>query len=318
MSNSNLLSSQRLYIKEGEHYEIDSESLLPYEHVAILGHGGSAVVEKVRDSVTQLVYARKVFRVLSRRLDLVSELYQREVQIIRRLAPHHHVIRVFATYRIKRELAVILEPVADGGDLASYLSSFRDLGTTDPLRLERQDVLLRAFGCLAVGLSHLHECNIRHKDIKPHNILIHEDSIIYTDFGVARDYNGDNSTTDGHPGSFTMRYCSPEVADHDTRNRKSDVFSLGCVFLEILASLHPGERLDELLDGGPYYEMVDEIQAVLENCSAPIIPRVIRDMLYKHPGKRPSANDLADTLREAGNKHFCDQCKRHPQQKVCK
>ncbi|KAF2178860.1 kinase-like protein, partial [Zopfia rhizophila CBS 207.26] len=231
-----------LHIKEGSHYEIADVSVLPYQHIAILGHGGSAVVEKVKDSVTNSVYARKVYKMLTGGRYQVKEAYHREIQTIRRLSPHPHIIRVFATYRTGRTLAVILHPVADGGDLASFLSHYRDLGDGDLVAQQSMKIILnRAFGCLAKGLAFMHQKTIRHKDIKPHNILIHQGSVVYTDFGLAKDYSNGSSTSEGHPGQFSRRYCSPEVADHGIRNRKSDIFSLGCVFLEMFATLFPGE-----------------------------------------------------------------------------
>jgi serine/threonine protein kinase len=45
----------------------------------------------------------------------------------------------------------------------------------------------------------MHEQTIRHKDIKPQNILIHRGSAIYTDFGISLDFAQQDSTTTGHP-----------------------------------------------------------------------------------------------------------------------
>lgn len=160
-------SSQKLHIKAGDHLELDNlpangNGMIPYEHVRMLGHGGSASVEMVRDTNTGSVYARKTIRnVYTRNLAEAKWKLFNEVKIMERLASHHHIIRVHATYIQKRELAIILDPVADGGDLASFLQDYRDSGyslerETDVQRLEQNTILLSAHGCLASGLEFMY------------------------------------------------------------------------------------------------------------------------------------------------------------------
>lgn len=182
---------------------------------------------------------------------------------MRRLADHHHVVKLHASYVVGRELALILTPVADDGDLADFLHAYRDLSLsgTQPKsdRLvdslaSMQRTLENAYGCLAAGLAFMHEQTIRHKDIKPQNILVHRGSVLYTDFGISIDFSTlGHSTTTGRADSFTRRYCAPEVAEHQKRNSKSDVFSLGCVFLEITAAMYSKDLPESSLKG-PFYE----------------------------------------------------------------
>ncbi|KAF2446865.1 hypothetical protein P171DRAFT_471322 [Karstenula rhodostoma CBS 690.94] len=75
---------------------------------------------------------------------------------------------------------------------------------------------------------------VRHKDIKPRNILVHYGNIIFVDFGLTFDFFGaDSDTTINMVNGMTPRYCAPEVADCLPRNKSADVWSLGVVFLEI-------------------------------------------------------------------------------------
>ncbi|KAF2738108.1 kinase-like protein, partial [Polyplosphaeria fusca] len=223
--------ADKVYINEGDHIDVEDTARLPYELLSVLGYGGSAVVEEVKDIYTQKVFARKVFRVLTRTLPQVREMFEKEIMIIRRLAPHPHIVKAFATYTTKRSLAVIIDPVADGGNLAELLAARRDCNQSDRLAYDR--IIKTGFGCLAKGLAFIHSNSIRHKDIKPQNILVHQSRLLYTDFGISNDFSNSRSTTEGHPGPFTMRYCAPEVVDWGERNSKSDIFSLGCVFLEM-------------------------------------------------------------------------------------
>jgi serine/threonine protein kinase len=90
--------------------------------------------------------------------------------------------------------------------------------------------------------------------------------MIFTDFGIAFDASGQDTTTTGAPGAFTDRYRAPEVADESRRNRKSDVFSLGCVFLEVKQLLAPDANI-ETSDLRPYWQRASEIRDKLTDLS---------------------------------------------------
>lgn len=119
-----------------------------------------------------------------------------------------------------------MEPVAQT-DLSRYLKcdSFSD-----------EDIsMLRGFlGCLVNAVAFLHSKNIRHKDLKPGNILIHDSTVLITDFGIALDWTSlGHDTTQGHPEAYTNSYVAPEVVAAKPRNVSSDIWPLGCVFIDI-------------------------------------------------------------------------------------
>jgi serine/threonine protein kinase len=309
----------RLTINKGDHLELKEEEKkdLPYVLEKNLGIGGSASVEMVRDINTNLIYARKIIRnVYTRNLNTVKLSFLNEVRVMRLLASHHHIIQVFATYIAQRELALILSPVADSGDLHDFLGKYEDAGIHSPGRGEKTLLLYRAFGCLVSGLAFMHGQRVRHKDIKPQNILVHQGSVLYTDFGISLDFSKQaQSTTIGNPQSYTKRYCAPEVADWGNRNSKSDIFSLGCVFIEIIAALQPSLIPDALLEG-PYHEKLSEQELssyfteVLDNKFSDDFVLVLVGMLHPDPNVRPKAADLKDTLFtvRSGFNMFCDLC----------
>ncbi|KAF2016271.1 kinase-like protein [Aaosphaeria arxii CBS 175.79] len=251
--------SPYLEITEGSDLELDDIDVksLPYQHIENLGSGGSAIVERVQDMNTGLVYARKTLRDISYRdRKRLREQFHNEVKVMRRLGDHPHTTTLFATYTTRRDLVLIVSPVADGGNLADFLAHHRDWGNAAS-QLHHVAVLNRAFGCLASGLAFMHGQGVRHKDIKPQNILVHDGHVLYTDFGISREFLEAQSTTGDNPGSFTRRYCAPEVADWGDRNRSADIFSLGCVFLEVLVALFPRIAPAGILDGA-YHITVHE------------------------------------------------------------
>ncbi|KAI9843153.1 MAG: hypothetical protein M1837_006606 [Sclerophora amabilis] len=304
----------------GEHHDLSLPLQVPYRLIRNLGFGTYGSVEEVEDIVTNQVYARKVIKdVQSGSVSDAKKRYKSEIAIIRRLSAHKHIIRLFASYTFGRDLCLILQPVANSGDLAEMLSKIRESGA--PASTEQQEILQRAFGCLASGLEFMHKQRIRHKDIKPQNVLIHKKEIIYTDFGIALDSSlllG--PTTSGRPIALSQRYAAPEVVDWDSRNALSDVFSLGCIYVELLAALEPELVPAELLQSR-FHMNIEKLIEVLENASPTnqhlrLICRICTWMLPRKASQRVSASQLFvkgfenfEGDRDACKaQFFCDSC----------
>lgn len=119
-----------------------------------------------------------------------------------------------------------MDPVAEW-DMQAFL-------TRTDLRPSDFACIRQAFGCLCAAILYLQENKCRHKDIKPQNILIKSGKVFITDFGIARDWTGKGrSTTIGSAGAFSPEYAAPEVVEQEARNSSSDMWSLGCVYLDM-------------------------------------------------------------------------------------
>ena len=119
-------------------------------------------------------------------------------------------------------------PVADC-DLKAFL---------EQQPFEQCSLLRQFFGCLCSAVQYLHSQKCRHKDLKPGNILIKNNTVFITDFGTAWDWSDlSRGTTVGKSGPYTPRYAAPEVTEWEARNESSDIWSLGCVFLDILVAI---------------------------------------------------------------------------------
>jgi serine/threonine protein kinase len=305
-------------IEQGQDYEDVDEALLPFVHVQHLGHGHSGTVEEVRDRNTGEVYARKTIRITGTKQKRVerTRIFRNEVGIIRGLGGHCHIIAVHATYVTKRDFGILLSPVASDGDLELFLDNYNqnygDSAETPSLNPQTQAmarVLQQGFGCLAAGLAFIHMKRIRHKDIKPRNILVHKGMLIYTDFGYSFDSNGfSRSTTEGRPDFLTRRYSPPEAIQHEKRNSKSDIYSLGCVFLNMFSALTQAIAYDEdsIFSAimGSIHEQLDS--AVLPPRWAFMSP-IIKSMTMYERCDRPAAQLVATTC--VANEGFsCSHC----------
>lgn len=223
---------KHLYFKQGEP--------LPFERKATLGSGGFGQVDKVLSLISFKEYARK--RVPRRSLTTGRgaesiKQFVAEIEVLKRLN-HRHVVEFVGSYTDPKYMGLIMSPVADM-DLAAYLAH------ADSSKYAEMRTF---FGCLAKALEFLHEQNIRHKDIKPGNILVHCGNVLLTDFGLSFDFtDATGSTTISMVNGMTPRYCAPEVALQEPRNTASDVWSLGVVFTEMIVILK-GRTL-EYMDG---------------------------------------------------------------------
>jgi len=111
----------------------------------------------------------------------------------------------------------------------------------------RDQRLREFFGCLSRAIQYLHDKRVRHRDIKPANILIHEDRVKIADFGLSLNWAERSSTTASTGPGGTPRYYAPEVAQYKRRSSSSDIWSLGCIFLEMVTVLS-GRTVDDLLE----------------------------------------------------------------------
>ncbi|KAL1640217.1 hypothetical protein SLS58_007168 [Diplodia intermedia] len=186
-----------------------------------------------------------MFFLRSRKPQVVHAIKE-EARILSRLR-HRHIASVIGTYCWKNQFGILMEPIAET-DLATFLEN-SDL---EPRDRDRNRLLLGWSMCLLQAVNYIHEMKIKHRDIKPSNILIKDGTnVLLTDFGISRDTEADSTTGSyGLVGAFTPMYSPPEFFEEGTRRGKSaDIFSLGCVFLEMcVAVLAPPGSLERFND----------------------------------------------------------------------
>jgi len=203
-----------------------------------------------------------------------------------------------------------MSPVAD-----SDLKAFYSLVANDPGRLK---ILGSFFGCLTSALAYLHNKQIRHRGIKPENILVKGDKVYLTDFGISLDWESLSRSTTTDDSGKTLLYCAPEVAYFEKRNSSSDIWSLGCVFLEIttiLARLKIGDLQSYFREkNGNYrfYTNIDMIPGWVERLnsnsaledSTPL--EWATEMLQSDAAQRPTAAALYQSV--GAMERFCGNC----------
>lgn len=150
----------------------------------------------------------------------------REIEILRSLS-HPHIVKFVAAYRQNSSLHLVMSPIAQ----LTLQDWFLVAPDKDEYDLHRAHTWI---GCLSSALSYIHSKNIRHADLSPKNILLKGSEIFITDFGISRPVSESDSTSSSISPS-TPLYAPLEIAEHLPHGRKADIFSLGCVVLEVLS-----------------------------------------------------------------------------------
>ena len=128
------------------------------------------------------------------------------------------------------------------------IMEYTDMGTLEKLLRENRDSnlmfsnaeLKKIFLQLANGMKDIAECNLIHRDIKPCNILIFEDNLKITDFGLAK-ITDKSTRSNSLKGWRTDKYASPEVWEKRQNTIQMDMYSMGIIFYELATLKYPYE-----------------------------------------------------------------------------
>jgi serine/threonine protein kinase len=179
--------------------------------------------------------------------------------------------------------------------------------------------LKSAFGCLAAAVAFLHspKVAVKHKDIKPTNVLMFGGTPMLTDFGLSSSFKGaEDSKSSGITGKTAM-YAAPEVVALLPRGTSQDIFSLGLLFQDMYWAMHnqyDGRAMD--LEGnqreGPNFDgqkLTDEERTFSRDLpllafqwghevrDQKFFARLMRLMTAEIPEDRPTATTIWKSLQ---------------------
>jgi eukaryotic-like serine/threonine-protein kinase len=222
----------------------------PYEILAPLGAGGMGEVYRARDTRLRREVAIKALpESVARDPERLARL-EREARLLAALN-HPNIAAIYGLETAEGSPCLVMEYV-DGENLAQRVAG-------GPLPM---DDALSVCSQIAAGLEAAHDAGIIHRDLKPANVMIRPDgSVKILDLGLARGVEaspaGDPSlsptiTSGGTETGVilgTAAYMSPEQARGRRLDRRSDVFSFGCVLYESLTGKRafPGESVSDTL-----------------------------------------------------------------------
>jgi serine/threonine protein kinase len=200
-----------------------------YSIVEKIGEGSMGEVYKAHDPTLHRYVAVKTIS-HSRNADPEHrERFLREARSAAQLN-HNHIVTVFDYGEDEGRIFMAME-LLEGTDLKDLIQQGKSLSLSEKLRLMEQI-------CDGVGFAHAK--GIVHRDLKPGNIHVQPDGQVkIMDFGLARLESSDITKTGVVMG--TPNYMSPEQVQAKVVDPRSDVFSLGAVFYELLSNRKPFE-----------------------------------------------------------------------------
>ncbi|KAI1090515.1 kinase-like protein [Rostrohypoxylon terebratum] len=303
-----------------------------------LGKSNSVVWKVARES-DGMVYARKEFPAPRREDKYQIEKIKKEIRNMAKIK-HHHTVELRGTHYIENTqiIGLLLLPVADM-NLTEFFGRLDREQYDEPESLEARKTMCQWPPCLFQAMDFLHDSGLRHKDIKPSNILIKGDSVYIADFGISNNFrDATTSKTEGEPGANTKRYIAPEIYNELPRGRAADIWALGCTVLEICTVASGensiGDLTKHLKQGQKHpptsfcrspYLVFDWIFMLLacpgqdDWCNRRIqkMLQLAFLMLDPNPKTRISARQLVDLLNEGQSNDFhsvgklaCEECKR--------
>ena len=259
-----------------------------YQIIQILGEGGMGAVYKATDKELDRVIALKVIRP---ELASNSEILQRFKQelILARQVTDRNVVRIFDLGEAGGTKYITMEYL-EGESLYQILRRQGKVPVNEALDIMRQ---------MLSGLGAAHREGVIHRDLKPGNIMRDaQGRVVVMDFGLARSLEGDGMTRTGTMMG-TMEYMSPEQAQAQELDARSDIFTAGLICYELLTGrmpFHADSAVASLL------KRMQERAAPPSDWDASIPPPVselVSHCLERDPAHRwQSAQEIIDRIDE--------------------
>ncbi|KAM4558581.1 serine/threonine-protein kinase Nek5 [Odontesthes bonariensis] len=268
-----------------------------YEVIRQIGEGAFGKAFLVRDkrgSDGQCVVKQIGLRKMSAK---EKESSKKEVTLLSKMK-HPNIVSFITSFQEEGSLYIVME-YCDGGDLMKKINMQRGVPFTE-------EKIVDWFVQICLGLTHIHERKILHRDIKAQNIFLTRGGMKAKlgDFGIARMLN--NTMELARTCVGTPYYLSPEICESRPYNNKTDIWSLGCVLYELCTLRHPFE-------GSSLRQLVSKI---CRGRYTPVPSRYSHDLrllitqLFKvNPRDRPSVSSVVRRpfLEKHINKHLSSQ-----------
>jgi serine/threonine protein kinase len=278
----------------------ESRAFAGYQLLGPVAAGGMASVYLARaegGDPEDYLAVKRVHPHLTSRAD-VRQMFLNEARILSRL--EHPNICGILDYGVADDTPYLVMQYLHGAPLSGLLRRLLDVGRPFPV-----DLMAYVVACTAEGLHYAHEARgedgqplaLVHRDISPQNIFVtFSGEVKLLDFGVAKAAGFDGLTRTGHvKGKYA--YMSPEQAEGQGLDHRSDVFSLGIVLWEAFTGRHLFKRKREIETLRAITAGVVPLPSTLNRAVPPELDRILQRTLQTRRERRyQSAAALAEAL----------------------
>ncbi|MCL5037232.1 MAG: tetratricopeptide repeat protein, partial [Chloroflexi bacterium] len=246
-----------------------------YRVVEEIGRGGMGIVYLGEDPLLERVVAIKVLPPKKLKQKSALNRFLREARVSARL-DHPNIIKVYDVNEEEGIYHIVMEYVA-GDTLRDLIENRTGIGQVDVAGMSR------LFVQIGRAMEYAHGLKIIHRDLKPENIKVTPGGVAKVmDFGLAC-LEDRHSLTEAGAVMGTIAYFSPEQARGEKVDFRTDIYSLGMVFYEMLTNdlpftaTNPSEMIQKHLNEPP----------VAPSTYNPNIPRELDELVLKALEKRP-------------------------------
>ncbi len=288
MDDATIVDGGPAFVHRSEEEEVP-DKLGRHNILEVVGTGAMGVVYRGFDEIIERFVAIKVIR-----HDIVAKLgahdtlerFKTEAKAVGRLS-HPNIATIYEYGSEEGQDFIVMEFV-DGDSLAAEVSD-----TTRPLSSK-----IRIISQTLDALAHAHNIGIVHRDIKPANILLSAlGDVKLTDFGISLIESSQGEEPEAVLG--TPRYMSPEQINGKTVDHRSDIYSLGSVFYELLTGnkAFTGSTIQEIIQDVLHSE--PKPPHSVDDTLPPELDAIIAKSLAKDPSERyQSATHMQQAVGE--------------------
>lgn len=263
-----------------------------YKPVDTLGSGANGTVYLSRDRLLGKRVAVKVLNTLDREALLA---FQNEARTTSKLS-HPHIVKILDFGSTESGIPFMVMEFLPGSSLEVYIKEYDGLDV---------DTTIELFVKLADALEYAHNARVLHRDLKPSNILVVNDDgelgAHLIDFGVAKVQEQQSTTIyNGTALVGTPSYMSPDQALGKEFDKRSDIYSLGCILFETLTAVKAFEADSPLETVSLHAHMPPPsiLQFLNDNSQTRALDRIINCCLEKDPKLRfQTATALKQALK---------------------
>ncbi|CAM9596816.1 unnamed protein product [Bubo scandiacus] len=248
-----------------------------YKVLRVLGEGSFGRALLVHHRISDQKYAMKEIRLPMSSSDVENS--RKEAVLLAKMN-HPNIVAYKESFEADGHLYIVME-YCDDGDLMQKIKHQRG-------KLFPEDTILHWFVQMCLGVKHIHDKRVLHRDIKSKNVFLTQNGKVKLgDFGSARLL--------AHPVSYactyvgTPYYVPPEIWESMPYNNKSDIWSLGCILYELCTLRHPFQanswkHLILKICKGSYNPLPSHYSYELHY--------LIKQMFKRNPKNRPSASTI--------------------------
>ncbi len=268
---------------------LTGKTLGVYEIREAIGQGGMGAVYKAHDSTLDRFVAVKVLPASLAADESYVARFQHEAKSLAKLQ-HPNLIHIYAVGE-QDGINYFSMELLSGSSLQSILAERGYLPAATTIQI---------VGQVMAGLHKAHEIGMVHRDIKPANIMLQKEAgghrAILMDFGLAKEDTSDGLTREGTIIG-TPEYMSPEQAQGEVVDLRSDIYSLGVVMYEMLSGKPPFEGKSSFSILRQHVEQEPKpLQEVAPQVPEPLAKIVAKMLAKKREARYPSVIELALAL----------------------